>query len=78
MGAMSVRLPDSIHRRLKALATRERVSMNQLVTTALAEKLSALDTEDYLKSRAERASDKRFRQALRKVPDAQPLPGDEL
>ena len=76
MSTMSVRLPDSIHRRLKALAKRERVSMNQLVTTALAEKLSALDTEDYRRGRGERATKKRFQEALTRVPDAPPEPND--
>ena len=74
MSALSIRLPDSIHARLRDLAKREGVSINQLVTTALAEKLSALDTECLLKERAARASKARFRKALRAVPD---VPADE-
>ena len=78
MSTMSVRLPDSIHQRLRDLARRERVSINQLITTAVAEKLSALDTEEYLQQRAKRASRERFQEVLRKVPDVLPVPGDEL
>ena len=78
MSTMSVRLPDSIHQRLRDLARRERVSINQLITTAVAEKLSALDTEEYLQQRAKRASRQRFQEVLRKVPDVLPVPGDEL
>ena len=78
MSTMSVRLPDSIHQRLRDLARRERVSINQLITTAVAEKLSALDTEEYLQQRAKRASRGRFQEVLRKVPDVLPVPGDEL
>ncbi len=78
MSTMSVRLPDSFHKRLRQLAERENISMNQLIMTALAEKLSALDTESYLEERAGKASKKRFRQALKKVPDIEPEPEDRL
>jgi predicted transcriptional regulator len=75
---MSIRLPDSLHKRLRHLARREHVSMNQLVTAAVAEKLSALDTEEYLQKRAARASKKRFHEALDNVPDVPPDPADPL
>ena len=51
MSTMSVRLPESLHERAREIAKREGVSINQLVATALAEKLSALDTLDTLESR---------------------------
>jgi hypothetical protein len=38
------------------LAEKESVSINQLITLALAEKLSALMTEDYLEERAKRGN----------------------
>ena len=56
MSTMSLRLPESLHERAREIAKKEGVSINQLVATALAEKLSALDTIDYLKARAERGS----------------------
>ena len=54
MSALSVRLPDSLHRYLKEVARKEGVSVNTLISTAVAEKVSALMTEDYLKARAAR------------------------
>lgn len=75
MSAMSVRLPESLHEKLRELAERENVSMNQVITLALAEKLSALMTEEYLGERASRGSRAKFERALSKVPDAEP--GDE-
>ena len=77
MSTMSVRLPESLHEKARELAKREGVSINQLVTTALAEKLSALLTEEYLEERARRGSRKKFEQALSKVQDRKPDPGDE-
>lgn len=78
MGTMSLRLPESLHRKAGEMAEREGVSINQLVATALAEKLSALMTLAYLEERAKRGSRKKSETALKKVRDRQPEPGDEL
>ena len=72
MSAISLRLPDSIHNRARVLSKRDHVSINQFVATAVAEKISALETEDYLGARAARASRKKFEEALAQVPDREP------
>jgi len=64
MSALSIRLPDSLHKRIKETAQRDKVSINQMITLAVAEKLSALETEDYLAQRASRGSRDKFRKAL--------------
>jgi len=78
MSALSLRLPDSIHRHIKEIAKKEGVSINQFISSAVSEKISALLTEDYLKSRAGKAKKKAFKSILDRVPDRKPLPGDEL
>lgn len=78
MSTISLRIPDSLHDAVRGLAKREHTSINQLTTLALAEKVSALMTEDYLESRAKRGSRKKFEQAMAKVPSAPPVPGDEI
>jgi len=52
--------------------------MNQLIAAAIGEKLSALQTEDYLGSRASQASRAKFDAALAKVPDVEPEPFDVI
>jgi hypothetical protein len=69
MSTLSVRLPDSLHKMAKEIAGQDRVSMNQFITSAVAEKLAAITTESYLKERAERASLEKFQAALSAVPD---------
>ena len=78
MSALSLRLPDSIHRHIKELAPKEGVSINQFIASAVAEKVSAIATEDYLMTRAQRADKTAFEAILAKVPSRQPLPGDKL
>ena len=78
MSALSLRLPNSLHDRVRKLAKREGISINQLVASALAEKMSALLTEEYLVERAKRGSRSRFLKALGRVPDVPPESRDRL
>lgn len=77
MSTLSVRLPNSLHRHLRALAQREGMSMNQFISSAVGEKLAALMTEDYL-ARAGRGSRKAYDNVLRRVPDVPPEERDKL
>jgi predicted transcriptional regulator len=78
MVTISLRLPDSIHRQLKALAERDGVSMNHMVTIAVAEKTAALLTLDYLEQRAARGQREKFERVLTAVPDVEPEEQDRL
>lgn len=76
MATLSLRLPDSLHRQLKDLAKKENVSVNHLVSTAVAEKISALMTVDYLEALGSEGNRKAFEGVLAKVPDVEPDPWD--
>lgn len=78
MSALSLRLPESIHRHIRDIARKEGVSINQFISSAVSEKISALMTEDYLKQRAKRANKEDFKKILAKVPNRKPVIGDEL
>ena len=78
MSTISLRLPDSLHKQVRKLPEKESVSINQLVTLALAEKISALLTEEYLETRAKRGSRKKFERAMAKVPKGEPEEYDRL
>jgi hypothetical protein len=78
MTTLSLRIPTSLHRAIKELASQDGYSMNQFLITAAAEKLSALETVDYLSSRARRANLQEFDRLLARVPDNEPDAGDQL
>ncbi len=78
MSTISLRLPDSLHERVRKLAKEDNISINQFVATALAEKMSALLTEEYLTERAKKGSKKRFKTALSKVKNVAPEENDVL
>lgn len=77
MSTISLRLPDSLHKRVRELARSEEISINQFVTTALAEKMAALMALDYLRERAARGKRAKFDRVLAKVKDRKPVAGDE-
>ncbi len=72
MSTISLRLPESLHKKARELAKSEDISMNQLITTALAEKMSALMTVEYLQERASRGDRGRFERAMAKAHDIEP------
>jgi len=78
MSTISLRLPESLHKQVRELASQEGISINQFAATAIAEKLSALMTSSYLEQRAARGDRGRFEQALAKVSAAPPDEQDQL
>jgi len=78
MSTLSLRLPESLHQYAREMAEKENISINQLITLALAEKLSALGAEDYLEMRAKRASKAKFLKAMSKVAKVEPPEYDRL
>lgn len=78
MGALSLRLPESLHKKLGEVAEKEGVSINQFISSAVAEKMSALITEEYLAARAKRGSRRKFEAVLAKVSDIEPDVSDRM
>ena len=78
MSALSLRLPESLHKQVKALVKDEGMSINQFITSAVAEKLAALMTEEYLAERAARGTREAFESVLAKVPDVEPDEEDKF
>lgn len=78
MSALSLRLPKSLHEQIREPAKEEGISVNQFVMLAVAEKVAAISTIEYLEKRAKRGSREKFLEILRKVPDVEPEEYDKL
>ena len=78
MSTLSLRLPASLHHKIRELSERDEVSINQFIATAVAEKTAALLTVEYLEARGRRGSRTQFDRILARVPNVPPMPGDEL
>ena len=78
MSQITINVPDSLIRQARELAGKDRITLDQFVALAMAEKVSVLLGKDYLEERANRGSPERFREILAKVPCAEPDPVDRI
>jgi predicted DNA-binding protein len=67
MGILSLRMPDSLHKKIKNLSKSDKISINQFINSAITEKLTALETEQYLSDRARKGSITKYLKVLNKV-----------
>ena len=77
MAALTIRLPNSVHQKIKELAARDDVSVNQVIASAASEKMASVLTLDFLKSEATKGKRSDFEHYLSMVPDAPAQAGDE-
>ena len=75
---LQVEIPDSLARQVTDLAAQQSVTVEQIVTAALTAQVDAAPTRSGIKERAARVDWKKVDEILARVPDAPPLPGDEL
>ena len=78
MSTLSLRIPESLHRTLKDAAEQDGVSINQFVSLAVAEKLSAMQTFNLIAEKAAKGSQKNFLEAMSMVPTGNAVDGDEI
>jgi hypothetical protein len=78
MSVRSLQIPESLLKRAEELAREDGVSLDIWVTSALAQKIGAVETAaEFFKRRAQ-GSGKGLQYYLDMIPDAPPDPGDEL
>ena len=76
---VALRLQNSLLLEAKKVAAAEGVALNQLINVAVAEKISALRTEDYFRERANRAQLGKAKAILKRAGRSKPpVAGDEL
>ena len=78
MTALTIRLPNSVHESIKALARKDGISVNQFIASAAAEKMASFQTLDYLRREVALGKREDFEQFLKRVPDVAAQAGDEL
>lgn len=93
MGDLTIRFPESLHQRLKALAAKEGVPLDQIIVLAASERTTLYEAETeqitVLKQHARQYEDalqaqrglsplERMQELLDKGPDTEPPEGDRL
>jgi len=78
MTALTVRLPNSVHQKIKELAARDDISVNQFIASAAAEKMASVLTLDFLKAEASKGQRIDFERYMSLIPDVPAQRGDEI
>ena len=78
MSALTVNLPDNLHDKAREVAAAKNLSMDALITIALAQSLSRLVAEPHLEERAAPATGKGMNDFLAQVPSGEAPEWDRL
>jgi hypothetical protein len=77
MKTLHAEIPDLLLQEVAELADKQKTTVDQIVSLALAAQVSAWRTRESLASRANRVDWHKVDDILARVPNAPPLPGDE-
>jgi hypothetical protein len=78
MSTLEVKIPDLLLKELNEVAAKQRVSIDQIVSTALAAQVSAAQARESISSRAKRVDWQKVDDILARVPANPPRADDEL
>ena len=67
MDALTIRLPNSAHQKIKELAARDGISVNQCINSATAEKMASVMTLDFLNAEAAMRKRSDFKKLMKMV-----------
>lgn len=77
MSTLEVKIPDLLFKQVNEVAAKEKVSVDQIVSIALAAQVSASQARESISSRAKRVDWQKVDDVLDRVPANPPVPGDE-
>ncbi|MEO5327758.1 MAG: hypothetical protein H7829_05880 [Magnetococcus sp. THC-1_WYH] len=72
MSQYPLRLPDSLLEEARKAAQEDNTSLNQFISIAVSERVSALKTMQMMKNRSQRADPEGFKELLARVPNIPP------
>ncbi len=78
MSTLTIELPESLRKRIEALASQEGYSVSQFMASAAGEKLAVMLTMDYLRREAAAGRREDFEKYLAAVPDVPAPHSDRL
>lgn len=78
MSTLEIKIPDLVLKQVNEVAAKENVSMDQIVSIALAAQVSAPQARESISSRAKRVDWQKVDNIVARVPAKPPVPGDEL
>ena len=78
MAKLQLRLPDSIHNKVRKIARKEKTSINQLLVNSISNEIIRYETMQFFAEHSRQFSEQDFLEALREIPAIEPLEQDKL
>jgi hypothetical protein len=78
MKTIEAHIPEPVLKQAQELAARENIPLDQIISLAVTQAVGVWSNESYVALRAKRASREKFVDALKEVPDAEPVDYDRL
>lgn len=78
MKTIEAQIPEPVLKQAQQLAEREGIPLAQLISLAVTQTVGVWSNESYVALRAKRAGREKFLEALKEVPDVEPVEYDRL
>ena len=78
MGKLQLRLPDSIHKKVRRIAERENLSINQILVNSISNEIIRYESLRFFEDRSNGFKVEDFLKALEEIPNVEPEKRDRL
>lgn len=78
MSTLTISIPDSVRNRIEFFAGKDGVSVEDYVSTVLAQRIAVADADSMVQRRAKQGSPERLMELLAAAPDVPPEPQDRI
>ncbi|RME01931.1 MAG: toxin-antitoxin system HicB family antitoxin [Calditrichaeota bacterium] len=78
MGKLQLRLPESIHQKIRKIAQKEKISINQLLVNSISNEIIRYETMSFFREKSKGFDEEEFLKALREIPEVEPEEKDKI
>jgi len=78
MSKLQLRLPDAVHSKVRKIAKREKLSINQVLVNSISNEIIRYETMQFFSERAKDFNEQAFLDALQEIPAVAPDEQDRL
>lgn len=78
MAKLQLRLPDTIHNKIRKMAKREDISINQVLVNSISNEIIRYETMQFFIERSKKFNEQDFIDALSEIPEIEPEEIDRL
>ncbi len=78
MAKLQLRLPESIHNKVRRIAKKEKMSINQLLVNSISSEIIRYETMKFFEDRSKNFNENDFLDALKQIPEIEPEEQDKF